>query len=101
MLILKPVKGVWYIVSSGYPSGHWAAYSDEDVALEFMGWMFECRFDCDAILQRLHFGTLTRADRNTVKLINREARHKTRVVSKLEPVVNLIAKSRVTREKMG
>lgn len=94
MLILKPVNGVWYVQSSGYPQGHWAAYSDHDVAREFLHWLVECHFDCDSILRRLYAGKLTARDRNTVRIIYHQSAHRTRVVSQQQPVEAMMAAAR-------
>lgn len=97
MLILKPVNGVWYVQSSGYPQGYWCGYTSEDAALIVMEWMFDQKFDCDGILTRLHFGKLTDRDRHTVAWIHHATVHPTRVVSHKEPIINLIAKSRLLK----
>ena len=94
MLYLKPVKGAWYISSSEFPGGCWAAFSDQEVATQFMEWMFEQQFDCVGILSRLHFSRLTVQDVSVVKAIQANARHPAQVKSKLVPISRQIAKTR-------
>lgn len=82
MLILKPIRGNWYIVSSDYPLGAWFGFWDEDMARMALQWMADERFDCDGILERLYAGKLTDDDRRAVKRMNSALRHSTRLKSK-------------------
>lgn len=95
MLILRPVKGVWWIVSSSYPDGAWWGYTDPDAALAVIQWLTLMKIDCDGILRRLYFGKLTEADRRLVGKMNRATWHESRVTSKQEPVVDRLAKARL------
>lgn len=99
MLILKPVNGVWWVVSSGYPDGAWCGFTNPDAALAVVQWMTELKLDCDGILARLHFGKLTPADRKTVARINYCTRHPSRVVSSKEPIEQRIIRSRLKMTK--
>lgn len=94
MLILKPVNGVWYIVSAEFPGGHWAAFSDPDTALIFQEWLFDSKFDCVGILTRLYAGSLTEADRRVIRFINYASRTGTRVWSQKEPVIYALIRAR-------
>lgn len=101
MLYLKPLNGTWYIMSTGFPGGHWAAYNDPDAALVFMEWMFDQHIDCTGILQRLYLGMLTERDRVIVQRINHASKHTTRVWSEKEPVLYALMKTRLKPTKLA
>lgn len=83
MLILRPVKGIWYVISSDFPGGAWFGFNDEDVARRVIQWMTLLDIDFDGILTRLYQGELTERDKNTVKSLNKATRHPSRVRSNL------------------
>lgn len=94
MLILKPVKGVYYVMHNQFPDGHLAAYRDEDNARAFIQWLTVMNIDLHGLLNRLHFTGLTDDDRRTIAKINRASRHMSRVWSSKEPIVVTLARGR-------
>lgn len=100
MLILKPVKGVWYIQHNQFPDGHIAAYRDEDNARAFVQWLTVMKFDIHGMLSRLYFSELTDADRKIIARINHASRHASRVWSSAEPIADRLARLRGERVKL-
>jgi hypothetical protein len=94
MLLLKQFKPGWFIMSEGFPDGHWLAYTDEDVARLVLQWMVIEKFDCEGILRRLYAGTLTDDDRVTVKWIHYAAKHPTQYHSRQQNVYQRLARAR-------
>lgn len=95
MLILKPVNGTWYVVSSEFPDGQWSAYDNEDSARALIQWLTEMKIDCVGLLTRLHFQRLTDQDRRLVSRIQRAARHHTQVVSTKTAIQDQMALAKV------
>lgn len=95
MLILRPVNGVYYVVSSEFPDGQWAAYDNEDSARALIHWLTEMKIDCVGLLTRLHFGRLTETDRRLVNKIQRAARHSSQVVSTKTAISEMMALAKV------
>lgn len=95
MLILRPVNGVYYVVSTEFPDGQWSAYDNEDDARAFIHWLTVTKIDCVGLLTRLYFGRLTETDRRLVNKIQRAARHWSQVVSTKVAIQDQMALAKV------
>lgn len=100
MLILRPVNGVYYVVSSEFPDGCWAAYDNEDSARALIHWLTLMKIDCVGLLTRLYFQRLTEADRRLANTIVRAARHSSQVVSTKTAISEMMALAKVKAGKL-
>lgn len=94
MLYLYPHNGVFYVKHSRFPDGHLAAFCHEDAARIYIQWIHDMHFDIAGLLSRLYFDRLTAADRRLIRYLDYAARHETRVVSRLEPLADKLARLR-------